>query len=143
MKVSIEEVIDTLRQLKVPAETIIKVETELEAKEAELKAEKEASSEPKAKNQFVVVALDPQGNIQGDITALVVQMAEHEDAGTVLDRLHKAVYDSNRAKKRGQPVTNLGDIGSVKRKFTKEHGVHVKTKEPVRVVVSKGPIPTS
>lgn len=143
MALPIDEVVATLRDLKLPSETIIKVETELEAKEAEIKAEKQASAGPKAKNQFVVVALDPQGVIKGDVTAFVVQMAETDDAGTVLERLHKSAYDYNLAKKRGKSVTNLGEIGAVKRKFTKEHGVHLKTKEPVRVVVSQGPIPTS
>jgi len=141
MKVSIDDVVATLKELKVPSETIIKVETELEAKEAESKAQRVPGA--KTKNQFVVVALDPQGHIKGDVTAFVVQMPAEDDAGLVLDRMHKAAYDFNQGKKRGQPVTNIGNIGDVKRKFTKAHNIHIKTKEPVRVVVTQGPIPTS
>jgi len=142
MSLPIEEVIATMRELKVPVDLIIKVETELEAKEAELKREKEENKNPKSKNQFAVVLLDPENHVKGDVTAFVTQMPEGDDAGDALNRLHKASYEFNRSKKRGKNVTNLGDIGTVKRKFFKNENVHLKTAEPVRVLVSKGPIPT-
>lgn len=143
MSLPIEEVIETLKRVaKLDPKVLIAIESDLEVKEAEKKVDKESAG-PKAKNAFVVVALDPEGHIKGDITAFVTQIPENEDAGTVLDKLHKAAYEFNSSKKRGPNVVNLGEIGTVKRKFLKKQGVHLKTREPVRVLISQGPIPTA
>jgi len=143
MSLPIESVIESLKRVaKLDPKTLIAVENDLEAKEAEAKSEK-SPADPKAKNAFVIVLLDPEGNVKGDVTGFVTQIPESDDAGTVLDRLHKAAYAFNRSKKRGANVVNLGEIGSVKRKFLKNEAVNLKTKEPVRVLVSTGPIPTA
>jgi len=139
----IEEIVESLKRVaKLDPKTLIAVENDLEAKEAEIKAEKETEKGPKSKAQFVIILLDPENHVKGDVTGFVTQIPESEDAGTVLDRLHKASYAFNRSKKRGANVVNLGEIGSVKRRFLKDEGIHLKNREAVRVVVSQGPIPT-
>lgn len=143
-KIDIAEVIESLKRVaKLDPKTLVAVETDLEKKVEELATEK-GSEGPKAKNAFVIVLLDPEDHVRGDVTGFVTQIPESEDAGTVLDRLHKAAYEFNSSpKRRGVPITNLGDIGRAKRKHTKNAGVMLKTKEPVRVLVSNGPIPTA
>lgn len=152
MSLPIEEVIESLKRIaKLDPKVLIAIETDLEAKEAEAKSEK-AAIDPKAKNQFVIVLLDPTERLTPEFfkasgidgfTGFVTQIPESEDAGTVLDRLHKASYSFNQSKKRGPNVINLGEIGKVKRKFLKNESVNLKTKEPVRVLISAGAIPTS
>ena len=143
-KIDINEVIESLKRVaKLDPKVLIAIETDLEKKIEETQAEK-GSNGPKAKNQFVCVVLDPENHVKGDITAFVTQIPETDDAGTALDRLHKAAYEFNSSpKRRGSPITNLGDIGRTKRKHTKVANIMLKTKEPVRVLVSKGPIPTA
>lgn len=144
MPLSIEDVVDTLKNMKVPAETIIKIENELEAKEAEVKADRLAGA-PKQKSELVTVLLDPEHRLDGlgDFTSLVIQIPQGQDAGTTLSRLYQSVYDQRAGMKRKVfPIESVSDAaGVVKRKWFKQNSLHIRTKEPVRVLVSDDTIP--
>lgn len=147
MSLPIDEVVESLTRLGAKPELIVAVENDLEAKEQEKKEEKDSNG-PKAKNQFVVVLLDANGVVPRDradeLTALVTQIPEADDTGTTLDRIYQATYDFNRSGKRKKwNVEKVGDAaGTVKRKFFKEKGVAIKTKQVVRVLISDNQIPT-
>jgi hypothetical protein len=143
-KVSIEEVIESLQRVaKLDPKVLIAVENDLEKKVEEIAADKEPGT--KTRNQHVIVLLDPEGHVKGDVTGYVTQFPADQDAGTALDKLHKAAYEFNASPKRkGQAITNLGDIGRAKRRHFKDSGIKlVGGKEPLRVLVSRGPIPTT
>jgi hypothetical protein len=146
MSVSINEVIETLKKLKAPVDLLIKAETELENIEQEKKEDKQAA-DPKAKNKFVTILLDPEKKLAGlgDFTSLVVQIPEDHDDALTINKIVQSVYDQNAASKRKTKAINtLGEAASaVKRKFLKTNDVLIKTKEPVRVLVSDNIIPKS
>lgn len=143
----IDELIDTLRRLAptIPAATLIAIENDLEAKEAEKKEDTGAA--PKQKSQYVTIVLDPEGKLKdlGDFTSLIVQVPEGQDTGETLARLFQASYDQRAAAKRKtKPLTTLTEVAAnLKRKFTKTHGVTLKIKEPVRVILTDGIVPTT
>lgn len=146
MSLKIDEVIETLRKLKVPSDLIVKAETELETIEQEKKDEK-VDAGPKAKSQFVTILLDPENKLRGlgDFVSLVVQVPEDHDVGLTINKINQSVYDQRAASKR--KVKNIETVGeaasAVKRKFFKTNDVLIKTKEPVRVLVSDNKIPAA
>jgi hypothetical protein len=96
---------------------------------------------PKQKNEFLIVLSDPQNELQGkDFTGWVVQMKQGDDAGLVLDKIKAAAHDTNAAKKRKKNmITTLADaFYGIKRAFLKPKNVLIKTKEPVRVLITDG-----
>lgn len=143
----IEEIVESLKRLapNLPPATIIAIENDLEAKEAEVKADK--GSAPKAKSQYVTVILDPEGKLKdaGEFVSLVVKLPEGQDTGETLGRLFKSVYDQRAAAKRKvKVIETVADAASgVKRKFLKEYGLTIVTKEPVRVLLSDNTIPAA
>lgn len=153
MSLSIDECIETLRRLAptIPGPTLTAIQTDLETKEAELAADR-ASGAPKQKTQLTCVLLDPEGRVQGDVTAFVFKQSLDADAGETLAKVYAASYTHNRLPKVKHPVRNVGEIGVIKRKVWKEvgggadglgAGLSLLTKEPVRVLVSRGPIPAA
>ncbi len=148
MSLPIEELVESLKRLAptIPPATLIAIENDLEAKEQEIAADR-ATGAPKAKNQFVTIVLDPENRLAGlgDFTSLVVQIPEGQDAGETIARLHQAAYDQRAAAKRKtKPLTNLTEVAAnLKRGFSKAPHVQVqiKTKEPVRVLVTDGIVP--
>lgn len=142
MNIKIEEVESVLRNKNIPANVIIQVVNELEAVAEENKAEK--SAEPKQKNEYGVILLDPNNVVRdNNLTALVVQYPHGENPNTILDRLYAATYAQNAAGKRKKyNIQTVGEAArSVKRKFYKENRLMIKTKEPVLVVKSDNNIP--
>jgi len=143
MKVDIEEVQHVLEERKVPNATdIIK---DLQQILEELKAEKEAEAEGKPKYEYVVVVLDPSGELKAQkkdevLSAFVVQQEEGEDAGLVMSKITDAAKLQNEAAKRKKDrFKNLRDIfGGLKSKFLKEKKLKIKTKEPVRIILTTG-----
>ena len=112
---------------------------------ADTSTEKEGDSEPKKKNQLVIVVSDPNGIIKQDLAGWVLQIPEDEDAQDVVKNVKKAAYNFN-ASKKGQkyPVSSIGQaLGDVSNKFFKPYFVKVKTKEPVTVVVTDNKLPKS
>lgn len=140
-KIDIEEVEQVLLERKVPDATAII--NDLQKILDELAAEKEKEKEEKAKSEFVVLINDPNGLLdiekaQNELTAYVVQQEEGEDACTILTKLGDATREQNLAtKKKKKRLTNLREIfDGLKSKYLKERKVKIKTKEPVRVLVS-------
>ena len=144
MSIQIQEVVDTLKKLKIPAATIVAVENELEQVLAD-KQEAKADAGPKVKSTFVTILLDPNHQVQegAELTSLVIQIPEEQDAGETLTRLHQAVYDQRAAAKRKpRLITSVGDAADgLKRRFAKERGLLIKTKIPARVIISDNSIP--
>lgn len=144
-KISIEEIQGVLEERKVPnASQIIK---DLEQIIAELQAEKEANKEDKPKYEYIVVLNDPSGKLAAEkmdevVTAFVVQQEEGEDAALVLSKISDAAKEQNEtAKTKKSRLQNMRDIfDGLKSKYLKEKKVRIKTKEPVRVVLTTGNI---
>ncbi len=148
MSLSIDECIETLKRLAptIPGPVLTAIESDLEQKEAELAAERGAGA-PKAKSAYVTILLDPEHRLDGlgDFTALVVQIPEGQDAGETVPRINQAAYHQKAAAKRKtKPLTNLVEVAAhLKRRFGKEQGVNIRTKEPVRVMVADGIVQTT
>lgn len=142
-KIAIEEVQGVLEERKVPnAAEIIK---DLEQIIAELQAEKEAEKEDKPKYEFVVVLHDPSGELIAQkkdevLSAFVVQQEEGEDAGAILSKIADAAKLQNEAAKQKRArLQNMREIfDGLKSKYLKEKKVKIKTKEPVRVLITTG-----
>ena len=143
MNISIEDVIESLQRVaKLDPKTLIAVETDLEKKVEEIKADKDAEKGKRQHPQYTVIVLDPEGYVRGDVTAFVFKQPEEADASQTLDKIHKAAYEHNRKPKVKHPVKNVGEAGVIKRKTYKEQGLQLLNKEPAMVIVSAGPIPT-
>lgn len=100
--------------------------------------------EKKAKQQFVVVVYDPEGELEGkEFTGSVVQIPEDESVYTAIERLQRAGYEFNTTKKgRRMPVKTIGEICEhVPAKVLKEQKIAVKTKEPVFLLRTDGILP--
>lgn len=132
MKIDIDDIKAILVESLEPAKaTEIIKKVQIAAEEA--KAEKNETKIPKAKNQFVIVVFDGQNKESG----LVCQIPEGEDTGTVLSRISNAARAYNQTKKGAKnPIKTLGEAASVKRKFTKQVSIIIKTPIPVRVLLS-------
>ena len=143
MKISLDEVEDVLLQHKVgDTPAILK---DLEAILAELKAAAEEEKENKEKYEYVVIVHDPSGKLKADkmdevVSAYVVQQEENEDAGAILSKLKECATAQNEtAKRKKSRLSNLRDVfDGLKSKFAKEKKLRIKTKEPVRVLLTNG-----
>jgi hypothetical protein len=140
MKVSLENVEAILLERKVEPVKVQEIIKDLTQAAEEEKDDRQAAAGPKAKWEHVVVLNDPNGIINDDFTAWVVQQQDGQDAGLVISKLLDAAKVQNEAAKRKKNViTNFADLfESLKSKFTKEKGLRIKTKEPVRVLVVNG-----
>lgn len=145
MNIPIEEVIESLKRVvKLDPKALIAIESDLEKKAEEIKADKASEKGPRQKTQLTVVLLDPEGHVKGDVTAFVFKQSAENDAGQTLDKVYQATYAFNRRPKaKGTPISNVGNVGDVKPRFLKEQGLQRLNKEACRVLVTQGPIPTS
>jgi hypothetical protein len=142
-KIDIEEVESVLLQHKVPdANAIIE---DLQKILEELQAEKEANAEDKPRYEHIVVLNDPNGvlkaiKVEDEVTAYVVQQEEGEDAGTILSKISDAAKTQNEhTKTKKTRLQNMREIfDGLKSKYLKEKKVKIKTKEPVRILLSNG-----
>lgn len=138
-KISIEEVEATLLRQKIDPKVVVSVVKELTDV---IQEEKDNKVEvPKQKNEFLFVLNDPADEFKGkDLTGWVVQMKQGDDAGQVLGKIKDAALDTNEAKKRKKGLlTNFADaFYGVKRIFLKPKNILIKTKEPVRVLITNG-----
>lgn len=103
-----------------------------------------AERPPPVKKQFVILASDPTGELEGkDLTAWVLQIPEESSPREAERKLIQAAYDYNISPKgRRIPVKTIGEACEViSAKFFKEHAVWVKTKEPIWVVRTGNEIP--
>jgi len=136
----IEQVEATLLEHKIEPGKVSAIIKDLEKAAEEEKEDNKANAGPKLKWEHVVILNDPDGKIQGDYTAWVVTQKEGQDAGLVIGKLtDSATVQNENTKKKKNRITGFANLFELlKPKFTKEKGVKVKTKEPVRVLVVNG-----
>jgi hypothetical protein len=160
-KVAIEEVESVLLEQKIDPKKVSEIIRALEeiaeeisdaSKESEsgsglesdgLPADPGDDSTPKEKSEYLIVLNDPDNVLDGaELMGWVVQQKEGHDAGTVLKRLSDAAKDQNEgAKRKKSSLTSMIQLfEGIKSKFLKSHGIKVKTKEAVRVLVTDGKI---
>jgi hypothetical protein len=138
-KISIEDVQDALLKQNIDKQvvaTVIKDLTEVVQEEKENR-----DTTPKQKNEFLIVISDPVAHISSlscDFTGWVVQMKQGDDACLVLDKIRAAAHDTNAAKKRKKNIIkNMTEaFAGIKRSFLKSKNVMIKTKHPVRVLIT-------
>lgn len=136
-KISIEEVEEALFKQNIDSAIVTKVIKELGEIAEEKKAERPAL--PKQKNEFLIVLSDPENALAGkDFAGWVVQIPVGDDPGLVLGKIRDAAKETDAAKKRKKSViSTMGEAFlGIKRKFIKSKNVHIKTKIPVRVLVT-------
>lgn len=139
IKVSIDDITAALADSGIPKDSQQKVLTYLKSVVEEEQAQKEAEKLPKQKNEFGVIIFDAEGHLKGkEFTASVYQIPQGEDHNLVLGKISQAARDQNAASKRKKwHFDSLGSaIQGIKRKFIKDKNVNLKTKNPVRVIVS-------
>ena len=139
MKVDIEQVEATLLERKVEPVKVQEILKDLQQAVEEDKADRAAQG-PKPKWEYLIALNDPEQKIKGDFTGWVFQQKEGQDSGLALGKLTDAAKSQNESSKRKKNlIKSFGELFQfVKPKFTKEKGVHVKTKEAVRVFIVNG-----
>lgn len=101
--------------------------------------------EPPCKKQFVVFLNDPNGLLRSprDLIGWVAQIPEDDEPDGAEERLYAAARDYNLTPKgRRMPLTTVAEaceFGSAK--INKEHGLWIRSKEPVLVVPVLNRIP--
>lgn len=140
MKIDIDNIIKTLKDLNVASETIkqaVKKFEEIKKEEVQDAAE---SKTPKSKSQFVAIILDNEGKIIAENhTALIASVPENYDLGKLIGELKSSVapYHETRKGKKNK-IKSFSDLfGYLPRKFTKKIGVLPKCKEAVRIFAVK------
>ena len=138
-KLAIEDVMQALQEAKVPKEQQGTVLNYLQQVAQEEAAQKEAEKLPTQKNEFGVILFDADGLVAGkEFTAAIYQIPQGDDHNLVLGKISQAARDQVLAAKRKKyPINTMGEaVQNVKRKFTKDKNVNLKTKTPVRVLIS-------
>lgn len=139
IKLAIEDVMGALQEAKIPKEQQGAVLNYLQQVAQEEQAQKEENKLPKQKNEFGVILFDADGVVAGkEFTAAVYQIPQGDDHNLVLGKISQAAREQVAAAKRKKyPINTIGEaIQNVKRKFIKDLNVNLKTKNPVRVLVS-------
>jgi hypothetical protein len=140
---TIDEILDLLSNATVAVDEATK--TEEEAVDASEETGNDEESEPKPKQQFVILVSDTNGIINKDLVGWVLQIPEDDDVATVLDSIKSGAYNFN-ASKKGQkyPVSSIGQaIANVPNKFFKTNNLKIKTKESVYVLTTNNVLPRS
>lgn len=144
MKVDIEQIEATLLERKIDPAKVQEVIKDLVQAVEEDKADAIANAAPKLKWEHVIMLNDPDAKLAGmEFTGWVIQQKEGQDAGLVFGKLADAAKEHNdSAKKKKLLIKSYQDVFAyLKAKFTKEKGLRIKTKEPVRVLVVSGKSP--
>lgn len=138
--IKLEDIHAVLKEQKIPTETIGIIIKELNELEEEKRADKEST--PKAKNQNVLVLFDPTDSLKGkQFTGAILQIEDGKEPSNAIERLKNSAADYNNTKKgRRAPASSLAAALSIPRKFTKIQNVHVKSKEPLEVVITDNKI---
>lgn len=146
-KLNIESVPPVLKKFIDATDVVSNITKELNKLIQREKEERDANRTPKKKNQYVVLVSDPEGKIPAgtELVAWVTQIKEDEDSGSILSKIINAIRNFNQSKKgRKNPADSIGDgIDAAQRKFFKEENIDIKTKMPVRVMITDNKIPTS
>ena len=140
---TIDEILELLSNATVAVDEAAK--TEEEAVDASEETGNDEESEPKPKQQFVILVSDTNGIINKDLVGWVLQIPENDDVATVLDSIKSGAYNFN-ASKKGQkyPVSSIGQaIANVPNKFFKTNNLKIKTKEPIQIITTNNVLPRS
>jgi hypothetical protein len=143
-KVDVDLVAEVLKDNSLEEDLVMKVVRQLNRAADKLAAEAEAEREPGVKKQFVVLVFDPHGDLPDeDMVAVVLQIPENDNPGTVTDRLIKAAHHYNTTRRgRKFPAKTIAEACEVVGgKIMKEHKVFVKTKLPVSALKTDGQVP--
>ena len=138
MNIPLDEIAAVLKENNLPPEMVAKINKDLVKVAEELKNDKANNADPKQKNQFVVILSSPE-EIKEDLVSWVVQIPQDGDTGTVLTQIKDATKNFNEKTRKGKrkPCKTMGEaMEFVNRKFMKEQGILIKTKTPVRVLVT-------
>lgn len=128
---NLEEIENVLLTLKVDKEIQKKIIAEAAALEEEKRALKEGGKK-KNKSQFVVV----QKGSGEDTVSHIFQLAADVDPITLIDKVKQAAISHNIGQKRKKNMVNqFDDLIHIKRKYSKESGYLLKTKDWVRTII--------
>ena len=141
MKLTIQEIQEVLNKQVQDPKTINSILKELEQVVSDKKEEKENSTLPKRKNDFAIIVLDEEGELEGkSLTGYVVKYKSDDDSGAILAKLSGSARLFNETKKgKKSPLMSIFEIfGHLKPKFLKmdSTGIIIQTKEPVRIIIS-------
>ena len=130
MKIDIQEVEATLQRQKIEPAKVTAIINDLQQIIEELQNEKE--KQPKEKWEYIIILNDKD-------SGWIVQQKEGEDDGAILTKLKDAARDQNEAASKKKSVLNtFGDFfDGLKSKYLKSKNVRIKTKELVRVIITK------
>lgn len=140
-KISIDELKTALQASDIEPEKQQKVLEELQQIIEDNKSHNPPA--PKLKNEFGVVLFDANHELIGkEFTACVYTVKEGTDHGLVMPKIFEAVKAQNEsAKKKKNIIKSVGEaFAHLKRAFIKPSGIMLKTKEPVRVLISDNSI---
>lgn len=142
-KVDIELVKVVLQRAELDAQKTAQIMEDLAFEVQALKGAED--KEPPCKKQFVVFLNDPNGLLRSprDLIGWVAQIPEDDEPDGAEERLYAAARDYNLTPKgRRMPLTTVAEaceFGSAK--INKEHGLWIRSKEPVLVVPVLNRIP--
>lgn len=142
-KVDIELVKVVLQRAELDAQKTAQIMDDLAFEAQALKGAED--KEPPCKKQFVVFLNDPNGLLRSprDLIGWVAQIPEDDEPDGAEERLYAAARDYNLTPKgRRMPLTTVAEaceFGSAK--INKEHGLWIRSKEPVLVVPVLNRIP--
>jgi len=146
MKIPIEIIAEVANE-QLPSPLPADLVQEIERRAQQAAEEEKAHKEPVQKKQFVVLLYDPEGIISDrdldEFVATVAQIPEDDDTAATLDKLTRASYEYNISKKgRRFPVKTIGEAcEAVPARFLKEQDLAIKTRQPVRVLVTDNQLP--
>lgn len=141
-KISLQEVIETLKKHKLPPPELKAIVEELNSKLADAEAEK-GESAPRGKTQHVIILADKEGKLpKMDLMGWVVAIPEAASPATAVSLVQAAAHDFNTTKKgRLLPVKDFAEtMENVKPKILKPHGIKIITKLPVLAMTSDNSI---
>lgn len=142
-KLNISDIQEALKTAKIEPEKQKDVLDYLQDVIKEQEADKAHNALPKQKNEFGVILYDADNQLVGkEFTASVFSVKQGDDFGTILTRISDAAKIQNEsAKKKNNLIQTIGSAcQNLKRKFIKEKGINIKTKEPVRVLITNNKI---
>ena len=136
MKIPFTEIESIIRESLEPAKAqeILK---KIEIVSEELKNE---PKQPKSKNQYSIILIDTENKItEMELTGLVIKLPAEDDVNLILGKIGdatKAFNESKKGKKKMAISTVVEAAERVKRKYFKEVGINIVTKNLIQVIKS-------
>lgn len=142
MKVELELVKHILKRNALEARKVDTIINDITEEVKMVEAEEPAA--PAVKKQFVIIASDPDGHLEGiDLVGWIVQIPEEDSPLAAEERLFRSAYEFNITPKgRRMPVKTVAEVCEhVSPRITKDQQIWIKTKEPVYLLRTGGDIP--